>query len=233
MNETAERVDLDEWQKLYNRVVACRRCPRLVEWRERAAHEKRRAFQDWLYWGRPVPGYGDHQARLLVVGLAPAAHGANRTGRVFTGDGSANFLVSALYRAGFANQPTSTRRDDGLELSDVYVTAIVRCAPPANRPTPQEILNCRPYLAREIELLPSVKAVLALGHVALEGYMRLLRDAGWAGPRIKPVHGGVYSLGSGLPSLVFSYHPSQQNTLTGRLTPAMLDTVLHTIRDLL
>jgi uracil-DNA glycosylase len=233
MNEPAERVDLDEWQKLNNRIVACRRCPRLVEWREQAAHEKRRAFQDWLYWGKPVPGYGDHQARLLVVGLAPAAHGANRTGRVFTGDGSANFLVSALYRAGFATQPTSTRRDDGLEFRDAYVTAIVRCAPPANRPTLQEILNCRPYLAREIELLSSVKAVLALGHVALEGYVRLLRDGGWTGPRIRPVHGGVYSLGAGLPSLVFSYHPSQQNTLTGRLTPAMLDTVLHTTRDLL
>ena len=233
MNEPAERVDLDEWQTLHNRVIACRRCPRLVEWRERAAHEKRRAFQDWLYWGKPVPGYGDHQAGLLVVGLAPAAHGANRTGRVFTGDGSANFLVSALNRAGFATQPTSTRRDDGLQYRDAYVTAIVRCAPPANRPTPQETLNCRPYLAREIELLPSVKVVLALGHVALDGYVRLLRDAGWAVPRIRPVHGGVYPLGAGLPSVVFSYHPSQQNTLTGRLTPAMLDATLHTVRDLL
>ena len=233
MKQPAERVDLDEWQKLNHRVVACRHCPRLVEWRERAAHEKRRAFQDWLYWGKPVPGYGDRQARLLVLGLAPAAHGANRTGRVFTGDGSANFLVSALHRAGFANQPTSTRRDDGLEFRDAYVTAIVRCAPPANRPTPEEILNCRPYLAREIELLPSVKVVLALGHIALAGYMRLLRDAGCAVPRIRPVHGGVYSLGVGLPSLAFSYHPSQQNTLTGRLSPAMLDAALHTIRELL
>jgi uracil-DNA glycosylase len=224
---------MDDWDELNSEVIACRRCPRLVEWREQVAREKRRAFRDWEYWGRPVPGYGDHRARLFIVGLAPAAHGANRTGRVFTGDGSANFLISALYRAGFANQPTSVRPDDGLEFRDAYVTALVRCAPPANRPTPQEILNCRPYLVREIELLRSVKVVLTLGRVALDGYLRLLRELGVAVPRINPTHGGVYEVAPDRPLVVFSYHPSQQNTQTGRLTPAMMDAALQRTKDLL
>ncbi len=222
----------DAWNELRSQVIACRRCPRLVEWRETVARNKRRAFRDWDYWGRPVPGYGDPQARLLIIGLAPAAHGANRTGRVFTGDGSANFLISALYRAGFANQPTSVRRDDGLEFHDAYVTALVRCAPPANRPAPQEILNCRPYLEREIALLHSVQVVLTLGRVALNGYLRVLREDGVAVPRINPVHGGVYEIAPGCPPVVFSYHPSQQNTQTGRLTVPMLDAALQQVRDL-
>jgi uracil-DNA glycosylase len=232
MRSLAERADVDAWDELNHQVIACRQCPRLVEWRESVAREKRRAFRDWVYWGRPVPGCGDHQARLLIVGLAPAAHGANRTGRVFTGDGSANFLVSALYRAGFANRPTSVHRDDGLEFRDAYVAALVRCAPPANRPAPQEILNCRPYLVREVELLRSLQVVLALGRVAWEGYLRVVRESGVAVPRISPVHGGAYEIAPGLPRVVFSYHPSQQNTQTGRLTPAMLDAALQRVREL-
>ncbi|MCS7251139.1 MAG: uracil-DNA glycosylase [Thermoflexus sp.] len=206
-------------------LIECHRCPRLVAYREAIARIKRRRFQDWDYWGRPVPGFGDPQARLLVVGLAPAAHGANRTGRMFTGDGSGNFLIAALHRAGFANQPTSTHREDGLALRDVYLTAVVRCAPPDNRPSREEQANCMPYLVRELRALPRVQVVVTLGQIATTGFLAALRVLGYDGPRPAFRHGAVYRLGSGWPTLITSYHPSRQNTQTGRLTSEMFDEI--------
>ena len=215
-------------------IVECRKCPRLVAYREKVAQEKRRAFQDWEYWGRPVPGFGDPQAQLLVLGLAPAANGGNRTGRVFTGDRSGDFLYDALYRAGFASQPTSTHRGDGLKLKNAYVAAAVRCAPPENKPLPSEQANCQPYLKREIEILrPS--AVLALGRIAMMSYLGILKREG----RIKSfaaypfAHGAGFKMGEDLPRLFVSYHPSQRNTFTGTLTPAMLIRVLRDVRKYL
>ena len=215
-------------------IVACRKCPRLVRHRERVARVKRRAFRGCDYWGKPVPGFGDPRARLLVIGLAPAAHGGNRTGRVFTGDRSGDFLYRRLYEGGFANQPTSTHRDDGLRLRDVYVTATARCAPPANKPLPREIANCLPYLERELELLRP-RAVLALGKIAFDSYLKLLKDRGRIESRSEYVfrHGASYQLPGGLPRLFAVYHPSKQNTLTGRLTPAMYRSVLRRIRKCL
>ena len=221
------------WEALEAEVVACTRCPRLVAWREQVAAEKRRAYRDWTYWGRPVPGFGDRQARLVIIGLAPAAHGANRTGRMFTGDGSASTLIAALYRAGFANQPTSVQRGDGLVLYDAFITAVARCAPPANRPTAAELANCRPFLARELALLQNVRVVLALGRMAFDGYLRLLREQGVTVPRLAFRHGACYSFDPPHPTLVVSYHPSRQNTQTGRLTEAMLDAVFERICRLL
>ncbi len=223
----------DSWEELNSQIVACEACPRLVAYRQEVARTKRRAFRGWEYWGRPVPGFGDRKARLLIVGLAPAAHGANRTGRMFTGDSSGDTLTAALYRAGFANQPTSKHRDDGLELHDAFLTAVVRCAPPKNRPTRQEQLNCRGFLARELELLPSVQVVLALGRIAFDGYLRLLRERGARVPRLPFRHGACYEFELPLPTLVVSYHPSRQNTQTGRLTEAMLDEVFEQIQGLL
>lgn len=205
-------------------VVSCRRCPRLVEWRERVAREKRAAYADWVYWGRPVPGFGDPAARLLVVGLAPAAHGANRTGRMFTGDRSGQWLYGSLSRTGFANQPTSTHRGDGLRLVDCWVTAGVRCAPPANRPTPAERDNCAPYLAAEFQLLP-VEVVVALGGFAWDVVVRHL---GPGRPRPRFAHGAEVRIGGVV--LLGSYHVSQQNTFTGRLTVEMLDEVFSRAR---
>lgn len=219
---------------LQRQVIACRRCSRLVAHCRKVARLKRRAFRDWTYWGKPVPGFGDPRAQLLILGLAPAAHGANRTGRVFTGDRSGDFLYAQLHRAGFASQPTSTRRDDGLRLINAYVAATVRCAPPANKPLPQEILNCRPYLEAELNILKP-KAVFALGQIAFDSYLRLLRESG-AIPRASAfhfVHGAEIALPAGLPRLFASYHPSQQNTQTGRLTPAMFLKVLRRIRGFL
>ena len=220
------------WLTVLNReVLACTRCPRLVAYREKVAREKRRAYRDWDYWGKPVPGFGDFAARLLVLGLAPAAHGGNRTGRVFTGDRSGDFLYKALYDAGFANQPTSASRDDGLHLKGAYVAAAVRCAPPANKPLPSEMANCRPYLEKELAILQP-RAVLALGGIAMKAYLGILKDSG----RIKSAsrflfrHGAHYDLGQGLPRLFVSYHPSQQNTFTGKLTEAMLAGVLTEIQ---
>lgn len=230
-------------EDLNRQIVACRKCPRLVAWREQVAIVKRRAFQDWQYWGKPVPGFGDDHGSVLVVGLAPGAHGSNRTGRQFTGDGSGAFLYPALHRAGYANQSGSTSRDDGLRLSDMYITACARCAPPANRPTPQELENCQPYLVREIELLqPGV--IVCLGRTAFE---RILRIYSQRLSAFKFKHGAYYRLERGgasppdaggraaLPAqvwLVCSYHPSLQNTLTGRLTPRMFDQVWKTARKL-
>ncbi len=224
---------MDAWKELEEEIVRCRKCPRLVAWREEVARTKRRAYRDWTYWGRPVPGFGDRNARVLIVGLAPGAHGANRTGRMFTGDGSGNFLYPALYRAGFANQPTASHRGDGLELRDVFITAVVRCVPPKNKPTAQEIATCLPYMGREMDLLPRLRVIVALGRIAFDGTLRLLRQRGHEIPRLSFAHGRVYELGEGLPYLVASYHPSRQNTQTGRLTQEMFDRVWQTVRALL
>jgi len=224
----------EKLRHLHARIVTCQRCPRLVAHCQKVAREKRRAFRDWTYWGRPVPDFGDPHAQLLILGLAPAAHGANRTGRVFTGDRSGDFLYAQLHRAGFASQAASTGRHDGLRLINAYVAATVRCAPPANKPTPQEILNCRPFLEAELDILKP-KAVLALGQIAFEGYLHLLRQRG-AIPRAAAfqfAHGAEIALAAGLPRLFSSYHPSQQNTQTGRLTPAMFIKVLRRIRKFL
>jgi uracil-DNA glycosylase family 4 len=226
-----------DWQPLTQQIITCRACPRLVAWREQVAAEKRRAYRDWDYWGRPVPGFGDPQARLLIVGLAPGAHGANRTGRMFTGDGSGDTLFSALYRAGFASQPTSRQANDGLTLTDAFITAVARCAPPDNRPTPQELNNCRPFLAHELALLPTTQVMVGLGQIAFDGCVRLFREAGHTLPSLKFGHGLHYPLRSltsaNLPHLVGCYHPSRQNTQTGRLTPAMMDEVFALTRSLL
>lgn len=217
---------------LQEEIVRCRECPRLVEHRERVAHEKRRAYRDWTYWGKPVPGFGDPCAELLILGLAPAAHGANRTGRMFTGDRSGDFLYRMLHRAGFANQPASTHRDDGLALHNTYISAAVRCAPPRNKPLPAEILHCRRYLERELELL-APRAVLALGKIAWDAYLEILKARGVITARsTHPFsHGACVRLPKGFPLLFGSYHPSQQNTQTGRLTETMFLRVLRQIRS--
>ncbi|UCC48745.1 MAG: uracil-DNA glycosylase [Gemmatimonadota bacterium] len=220
--------------KLGSKVVRCRRCARLVAWRERVARERRAAFADWTYWGKPLPGFGDPGAWLLIVGLAPAAHGANRTGRMFTGDRSGDFLYAALHRAGLANQAESTGRDDGLKLRGAYITAAVRCAPPANRPTPEERGNCREYLEQELDTLSGVRVILTLGRYAYDHVLRTLRDRDLSVPAPAPrfAHGSVVEFGPAAPAVIASYHPSQQNTFTGKLTPQMLDTVLARARRL-
>jgi len=216
---------------LRSRVESCAVCPRLVEWRERVGREKRRAFREQAYWARPVPGFGDPEARLLVLGLAPAAHGANRTGRVFTGDRSGDWLYAALHRAGFANQPTSTHAEDGLELVNVYVTAAVKCAPPDNKPQPEERDHCRPFLLDEIRALSRLRAILCLGAFAWEQAIRALPLVGRDAPRPLPRFGHGAEAAVGDLWLVGSYHPSQQNTFTGRLTEAMLDAVVASARE--
>ena len=208
-------------------VAACRACPRLVAWREQVGAEKRAAFRDEEYWARPVPGFGDPAARVVLVGLAPAAHGANRTGRMFTGDRSGDFLYAALWRTGFANQPTSVRRDDGLTLQGAWITAPVRCAPPANKPTPEERDRCRPFLERELALLPELRVLVPLGQFAHQ----VLCDLLGVRPRPRFGHGAVTELPDGR-HLVDSFHVSQQNTFTGKLTEPMLDEVLRTARAL-
>jgi uracil-DNA glycosylase len=207
-------------------VVDCRRCPRLVSWREQVAREKRAAFRDEEYWGRPMQGFGDPAARVLVLGLAPAAHGGNRTGRIFTGDRSGDFLFAALHRAGLSNQAESRHRDDGLELLGCWITAAVRCAPPANRPTPQERDACADWLEREVALLPAVRVVVCLGAFAWEAALRLRAALGHPVPRPRPRFGHGAELPGPPWTLLGCFHPSQQNTFTGRLTPAMLDAVL-------
>ncbi len=220
-------------EDLAREIVSCRRCPRLRAYCARVAAEKKAAHREEIYWGRPVPGFGDPRATVLIVGLAPAAHGANRTGRMFTGDSSGTFLMRALHRAGFANAPTSTDRHDGLRLTGAYITAAARCAPPGNKPSARELDNCRPYLAAEIRALPGLSAIVALGRVAFDAVLRVMDDTG-AGLRPRPrfEHGRVYGLGEGRPALVASYHPSRQNTNTGRLTEAMLDRVFRAARRL-
>lgn len=219
-------------QQLRQEVVACRRCPRLVEYRERVAAEKKRAYRNDPYWGKPVPGFGDPSARLLVLGLAPAAHGANRTGRLFTGDRSASFLVEALHATGFANQATSTHRGDGLSYRDLFLSAAVRCTPPGNQPTTFERDQCRPYLEREIQALPRLRAALALGGFAWEVLLEeAARVYGVARPRVEFAHGACAPLGEGRPIMWASYHPSPQNTNTGKLTRAMMVELLDRIRS--
>jgi uracil-DNA glycosylase family 4 len=212
-------------------VVVCRRCPRLVAWRERVADEKIARFADQAYWGRPVPSFGDPRARVVVVGLAPAAHGGNRTGRIFTGDRSADFLFASLHRTGFANQPTSTHRGDGLALGDMWIAAVNRCAPPANRPTPEERDNCLPYLEREIAVLEDARVLVCLGSFAWNGVLRALAALGHAA-RPKPRFGHAAEADVGSFRLLGTFHPSQQNTFTGKLTPAMLDAVFVRAREL-
>ncbi len=211
---------------LRDELVRCRRCPRLVAWRERVAREKRAAFREDEYWGRPVPGFGDAQAGVMVVGLAPAAHGANRTGRMFTGDRAGDWLYRAMHRAGFANQPLSRDRDDGLELSGAYVTAGVRCAPPKNRPTTAERDRCAPFLQRELELLwPGLHTVVALGGFAFSVVLGMLAERGLPIPRPRPRFGHGVEVDLGRVAVLASYHPSQQNTFTGKLTEPMFDAV--------
>jgi uracil-DNA glycosylase family 4 len=223
---------IGQLHNLQQAIVACTRCPRLIDYCRRVAMEKRRMYREQEYWGKPVPGFGDPAAELLLLGLAPAAHGANRTGRMFTGDRSGDFLYRALSEAGFASQPQSTGRGDGLRLIQCYITASIRCAPPGNKPLPRELRNCQPFLEEELRLLKRVRAILALGKIAFDAYLRIV----WK-PQVFPrrsalqfAHGASFELPGGLPRLFASYHPSQQNTQTGRLTLEMLRRVFTDIR---
>jgi uracil-DNA glycosylase family 4 len=223
---------LNELDELERQVVECRRCPRLVAWREEVARVKRASFAGEEYWGRPMPGFGDPKARVLVLGLAPAAHGGNRTGRIFTGDRSGDWLFAALHRAGYANQPTSVSRDDGLELTDCFVTAAVRCAPPANRPLPSERDNCQSWLEPELVFLERVRVIVCLGGFAWDAALRTLGALGETVPSPRPRFGHGARLDIGRFVLLGCYHPSQQNTFTGRLTEEMMDEVLTCAREL-
>ena len=225
--------DARELERLEQAIAGCRRCPRLVAWRELVAREKRAAFAQEAYWGRPIPGFGDPHARVMLLGLAPAAHGANRTGRVFTGDRSGDFLFAALHRTGFANQPVSLHAGDGLALHDAWITAAVRCAPPANKPAPAERDTCLPYAVRELELLAGVRVIVCLGAFAWDAALRILVARGIAVPRPRPRFGHGVELGlPGAPVLLGCFHPSQQNTFTGKLTAPMIDAVLLRARAL-
>ena len=221
-------------ETLNQSVIDCRLCPRLVEHRERMALEKRARYRDQEYWGRPLPSFGDTEARVLIIGLAPAAHGGNRTGRMFTGDSSGNWLFETLHKFGFATSPSSQSRDDGLMLKDAYVTAAVRCAPPANKPSTEEKTACRPYLLGELSLLTGVRIVVALGKIAFDSYLSARRELGYETPRPAPrfSHGAEHRLPDGV-ILASSYHPSQQNTNTGRLTREMFEGVFARVRELL
>jgi len=226
-------LDNTTWQTLNETIVNCRTCPRLVAWREQVARERRRAYREVEYWGKPVLGFGDRQARVMVVGLAPGAHGANRTGRMFTGDGSGVFLFRALHKAGFSSLPVSSHRDDDLTLDGLFISAVCRCAPPGNKPAPEEIGNCLPYLEREIELLGELQGFVALGQIAFDHTLRLLRSNGHEIPRLEFGHGAFYRLGEDLPWMLASYHPSRQNTQTGRLTEAMFDRIWAKVAELI
>ncbi len=217
---------------LMRQVTACQRCPRLRAYCRDIAHAKRRAYRDWDYWGQPVPSFGDPKARVLIIGLAPGAHGANRTGRMFTGDRSGDFLYRALYQTGFASQPESRSRQDRLTLSGVYITAAARCAPPDNKPAPAELANCRPYLERELDLLQDVRVVVTLGRLAFDSYLRILRGRGRIASRagFRFAHDAEHRTGPDAPALISSYHPSQQNTSTGKLTEVMLRQVFERAR---
>ena len=226
----------DNQERLLNlesEIVSCRKCPRLVAWREEVARVKRRAYLDWDYWGKPVPGFGDPEAQVLVVGLAPGAHGANRTGRMFTGDGSGDFLYPALHRAGFASQSHSVDRQDGLQLANMFISAVCRCVPPANKPKADEIRSCLPYLRDEIELLRQIRVIVALGRIAFDQTLKIYRDISGIRLKFDFQHLGVSDMGEDLPWLVSSYHPSRQNTQTGRLTQAMFDEVWSKVNDLI
>jgi uracil-DNA glycosylase family 4 len=229
------RLNSNALRVLQNEVVHCGRCPRLIAHCTEVARVKRRAYRDCEYWGKPVPSFGDPRARLLIVGLAPGAHGSNRTGRMFTGDGSGNSLYRVLYNTGFASQPGSVSRDDGQRLIDAYITAVARCAPPGNKPSREEIANCRPFLERELDLLRNVKVVVALGRVAFDNYLGILQSRGLIGSRAAFAfgHDRVFETASGQPALISSYHPSQQNTSTGKLTEEMLTAVFRHARKML
>ena len=224
---------MNEWIELEEKIVQCRRCPRLVSWREEVAQKKRRAYLEWDYWGKPVPGFGDYNARILIIGLAPGAHGSNRTGRMFTGDASGVFLYAALHQAGFANQPDSTNRQDGLQLSDVFITAVGRCAPPGNKPTRDELENCRPFLLTEMELLNNIQGIIALGQIAFRNILNIYKEKMDLDARPSFSHGAFYPIGENLPWLLASYHPSRQNTQTGRLTQDMFDHIWDQANQLL
>lgn len=219
---------MQKLEMLTKEIIACRKCPRLVAWREEVARVKRKAYMDQEYWGKPVPGFGDPKARVLVVGLAPGAHGSNRTGRAFTGDASGGFMYPALHRAGFANQALAVSRNDGLRLINLYIAASARCAPPDNRPSPEELNNCQPYLEREIQILKP-KVIVCLGRIAFERIMKIysVRNPSW-----KFGHGALYQLEHGL-WILCSYHPSQQNTLTGKLTVKMFDDIWRKAKELI
>jgi uracil-DNA glycosylase family 4 len=222
----------DSLARIGREVIACERCPRLRAHCREVAAEKRRAYLDWPYWGRPVPGFGDPAARLLIIGLAPGAHGSNRTGRMFTGDRSGDFLYRALFETGFASQPESSSRGDGLRLHDAWITAAARCAPPGNKPRPVELAACRPFLEREVRLLGNVRVVVALGRIAFDAYLGLLRDERAIASRsaFPFAHNRAHHTAAGLPLLISSFHPSQQNTSTGRLTAPMLRAVFDQAR---
>ena len=215
----------ERWIKLEEEIVACRKCTRLVAYREEVARTRRRAYHDQEYWGKPVPGFGDPRARLLIYGLAPGAHGSNRTGRMFTGDSSGEFLYAALHKAGFASQPTASSRNDGLTLNDAFISATCRCVPPDNKPLPDEMLNCRPFILIELDLLKRLRGVVALGKIAFDGILAVYRQRGYTIPAYEFKHGKLYEPGNGLPWLLASYHPSRQNTQTGRLTVDMFDAI--------
>ena len=226
----SERATSNGLEQLVAQIVDCRACPRLVEWREKVAREKRAAFASETYWGRPVPPFGDPLGWLLVVGLAPAAHGGNRTGRMFTGDRSGDWLYASMHRTGFANQGTAVSNDDGLVLTNAYITAPVRCAPPANKPTLEERDTCMPYMVRELEILPNVAVIVALGKFAWDAALKVLSLSGCSIPRPKPKFGHLAEAEVGPYTLLGSYHPSQQNTFTGKLTEGMLDAVFARAR---
>ena len=220
------------WQDLQSSIINCERCPRLRDHCKKIAEEKRAAFREWAYWGRPIPNMGDPSARLLIVGLAPAAHGANRTGRMFTGDRSGDFLFRALHETGFANQSTCVDREDGLHLTDVAITAVAHCAPPENKPTPLEVANCAGYFVQTVAAMPNLRGMVALGRIAFDACLRLYRSQGWLGPGKKPPFGhGALHRAPPAPFLLASFHPSQQNTFTGLLTPEMMRSIFKTARS--
>lgn len=225
---------MNSLNELNRQIISCTRCPRLVAHREEIARKKRRMYLDWDYWGKPVPGFGDESARVLILGLAPAAHGANRTGRMFTGDGSSDWLLRALHKYGFSNKASSRHREDGLVLTDVYITASLRCAPPANKPLAHELANCRPYLQTEFDILRRVQIVVALGKIAFDSYLAACTDLGQMVPSPRPRfgHSTTYSLSPDT-TLIGSYHPSRQNTQTGKLTREMFDGIWEKARRLL
>jgi uracil-DNA glycosylase family 4 len=222
-----------ELENLQNIVVRCRKCPRLVGYLKEVSNRKPKRYRDWDYWSRPLPSFGDPHARILIVGLAPAAQGGNRTGRMFTGDRSGEWLFNALYKFGFANQPNSFRRDDGFKLSDCYITATIRCAPPQNKPLPEEIENCRPYFLKELDFLKNVEVFIPLGQIAFVQTLKSLRQKGVAIPSLSFGHGKIYSLrtpNSQFRTLITTYHPSQQNTQTGKLTKPMFHKIFRMAR---
>jgi uracil-DNA glycosylase family 4 len=223
--------DPARWKALEEEIIACRRCSRLVEWREEVARVRRRAYRDQEYWGKPVPGFGDPQGRIFVAGLAPGAHGSNRTGRMFTGDASGDFLYPALYETGFASQPDSTSLDDGLELTDLLISSVCRCVPPKNKPVAAELETCRPFLLAELGMMENLQGFVALGRVAFDAVLKIYRDQGHEVPRYKFGHAAHYELGEGLPWVIGSFHPSRQNTQTGRLTFAQFKAVWELARQ--